>query len=466
MNENLTGRSAGRISRFQLTFLIFAAVCLVYAVSPQGRPSFSDLTKGAEISRVAMTLAQEGSFAHPFHPLPTGPTAHTAPAYVFLYAAVAKIFGIGWMGARVLWALNIGFLALQLALLPLLSEQLGLGTLPGVIAALLGATVQPYRVLVEFESLFTGALLVLLCVMTVRYFKAPGDPRQSLLFGVLWGVAILTNPECVLLLFVWAHIAAMEDEPAVLARARQAMVVVIAGAALACLPWFVRNYEQFHAVFFVRDNFGIELFTSNNDCAHPTTLENFTSGCHEMTHPNANAALALQVIELGEVRFNHEMMRRAVGWISSNPGAFTWLTARRFARFWFPYLGSYRYGIPMGILTLLSFVGLLWMYRENRAAALLLGATLAVYPLLHYIVQFEARYRYPIFWATLLPAGYAIAKIFRRPREKTLAKVAARKEHSEMSLVQAGAPSVLSRKALTYERRPSASEFLDPQWKN
>ena len=431
----IAGSGSAGLSTRRLTVLLFFGIGLLYAVSPQGRPSFSDMTKGAEISRVAVTLAQEGSFAHPFYPLPTGPTAHTAPAYVFLYAAVAKLFGIGWMGARVLWALNIGFLALQLALLPLLSQRLGLGAFPGVIAALLGAVVQPYRVLVEFESLFTGALLVVLCVMTVRYFKAPGDWRHSLLFGVLWGVAILTNPECVVLLFVWAHVAAMDDPPAVLAHARRAMVVVLAGAALACLPWFVRNYEQFHSVFFIRDNFGIELFTSNNACAHPTTLENFTSGCHEMTHPNANAALALQVIELGEVRFNHEMARRAISWISSNPGAFAWLTARRVVRFWFPYLGSYRYGIPMGILTLLSFAGLLWMYRENRAAALLLGATLAVYPLLHYIVQFEARYRYPIFWATLLPAAYAIAKILHWPREKTLAQVAARKEDPEMSLV-------------------------------
>ena len=435
MNENPSTRAAGRISRFQLTILIFAAVCLVYALSPQGRPSFSDLTKGAEITRISVTLAQEGSFAHPFYPLPTGPTAHAAPAYVFLYAGIAKIFGIGWLGARVLWALNIGFLGLQLALLPLLSERLGLGVLPGVIAALLAAVVQPYRVFVEFESLFTGAMLVVLCVMTVRYFKAPGDWRRSLLLGVLWGIGILTNPECVLLLFVWAHIAAMDDSPVVLASARRAMVVVLAGAALACLPWFVRNYEQFHSIFFIRDNFGIELFTSNNSCAHPTTLENFTSGCHELTHPNANAALSLEVIELGEVRFNHEMMRRAIAWISQNPGAFAWLTVRRFVRFWFPYLGSYRYGVPMGILTVFSFVGLAWMYRENRAAALLLGATLAVFPLLHYIVQFEARYRYPIFWATLLPAAYAIAKIVRWPHEKTLAKVAACKEDPEMSLV-------------------------------
>jgi hypothetical protein len=432
MNQSPAGRIGGRLSLRWLTAFIFVASYLIYAISPQGWPLHSDLIAGAEISHVALSVVQEGSFAHPFHSLPTGPTAHTAPAYVLLYALVAKVFGIGRTGASVLWALNVGFLALQLALLPMLSDRLGLGAVPGAIAAALGVIVQPYRVLVEWESLFTGALLVILCVMTLSYFKMPGDWRRSLLLGLLWGVAILANPECVLLLLVWAHIAAMENSPEMLSRARRAMVVVVAGVALACLPWFIRNFEQFHSVFFVRDNFGLELFTSNNSCARPTMLENLLSGCHVLTHPNGNPYIAAEVAEKGEIRFNQEMLHRALSWISSNPRAFAWLTARRFLRFWFPYLGSFRYSIPMGILTILSLAGLAWMYREHRRAALLLASTLLVYPLVHYLVQFEARYRYPIFWATLLPAAYAIVKIIRWPRKASLAKEAVGEEQHEM----------------------------------
>jgi hypothetical protein len=402
----------------RLALLIFAASFAIYAVSPQGKSRFSDLEKGAEISRVALSVARDGSFANPFFPLPTGYTAHAAPVYVLLYALVAKMFGIGWMGSRVLWALNVGFLALQLALMPVLSERLGLGVAPGIVAAALGAIVQPYRVLPEWESLFTGALLIALCVMTLRYFKMPGDWRRSLLFGLLWGVAILANPESVLLMFAWPHIAAMENSREMLSRARRAMVWVVAGAAIACLPWFIRNYQQFHSVFFVRDNLGIELYASNNPCARTTTLENVESGCHAATHPNANADLDVEVIQKGEVPFNREMQHRALAWIALNTRAFATLTARRFARFWFPYLGSFRYAIPMGLLTVLSVLGLFWMYREHRNAALLFAATLAVYPLIHYLVQFEARYRYPIFWATLIPAAYALNRIFRMRRNE------------------------------------------------
>jgi hypothetical protein len=424
-----------RLTVGRLALLIFAASFAIYAASPQGRPRFSDLEKGAEISRVALSVARDGSFANPFFPLPTGYTAHAAPVYVLLYALVAKMFGIGWMGSRVLWALNVGFLALQLALMPVLSERLGLGVAPGIVAAALGAIVQPYRVLPEWESLFTGALLMALCVMTLRYFKMPGDWRRSLLFGLLWGVAILANPESVLLLFAWPHIAAIGNSREMLSRARRAMVWVVAGAAIACLPWFIRNYQQFHSVFFVRDNLGIELYASNNPCARPTTLENVVSGCHAATHPNANADLDVEVIQKGEVPFNREMLHRALAWIASNPRAFAVLTARRFARFWFPYLGSFRYAIPMGLLTMLSGLGLFWMYRDHRSAALLFASTLAMYPLIHYVVQFEARYRYPIFWATLIPAASALFKMVPSPRNNAIDKPSpARAENELMSV--------------------------------
>jgi hypothetical protein len=419
------------LSTAHLAIIIFGLSFLIYAFSPQGRPAYSDLSRGAEITRVALSVAQEGSFSHPFYSLPTGPTAHTAPAYVLLYALVAKVFGIGGTGARVLWILNVGFLALQLALLPILSDRLGLGVMSGAIAAAFGAVVQPYRVLVEWESIFMGAFLVVLCVLTWSYFRAPGDWQRSVLVGFLWGGAILTNPGCVLLLFVWSQIAAGENSPELSSRART-MAVVVAGAAFACLPWFIRNYQQFYTVFFVRDNFGLELYVSNNPCAQPTVLENVLSGCHDKTHPNPNPAIAGEIIDKGEIRFNQERLHQAMIWIESNPQSFASLTARRFLRFWFPYLGSLRYAIPTGILTIISFAGLAILFRNNPRAAWMLASTLLLYPLVHYFVQFEARYRYPIFWATLLPAAYAVCETARWLRKAPQPTVSAAKEQNEL----------------------------------
>ena len=394
-----------------VAIVIFSLSFMIYAFSPQGNLSVYELTQPGEVARVSVSVAQRGTFGDPYSSLPTGFTAHVAPAYVFLYAAVAKLSGVGRAGAIALWSLNVGFLALQFALLPVLSEQLGLGILPGIWAAVFGVLVQPYRVLPVWESLFTGALLVVLCALTLPHFKSPRDWQHSVLLGFLWGITILANPQSVLLLFAWPLAACIENSPEQLARARRAMLVVAAGAALACLPWFIRNYQRFHSVFFVRDNFGLELSTSNNPCAQPTLIENINSGCHSKTHPNPNPYIAGEVIDKGEIRFNQERLHQALNWISSNPRAFASLTGRRFLKFWFPYLGSLRYAIPTGILTILSFAGLAMLFRRssqnNRRAAWMLASTLLLYPLVHYVVQFEARYRYPIFWATFLPAAYA-----------------------------------------------------------
>jgi len=420
------------LSATHLAIIIFSLSFVTYAFSPQGSPTTNGLLQAGEVARVSISVAQRGIFGDPFSSLPTGFTAHVAPAYVLLYAAVAKLFGVGRAGAIALWSLNVGFLALQLALLPVLSDRLGLGVLPGICAAVFGVVVQPYRVLPGWESLFTGALMLVLCVLTLSYFKSPRDWQHSALLGFLWGVAILANPQCVLLLFAWPLAASIENSPEQWERARRAMLVVVAGAALACLPWFIRNYQRFHAVFFVRDNFGLELSTSNNPCARPTLLENLNSRCHFKTHPNPNPVIAGEVIDKGEIQFNREQLRQALAWISSNPRAFASLTGRRFLKFWFPYLGSLRYAIPTGILTILSFAGLAILFRKNPRAASMLASTLLLYPLVHYFVQFEGRYRYPIFWATFLPAAYAVCETARWLRKAPQPTVSAAKEQNEL----------------------------------
>lgn len=411
--SQLSWRQLGlNLSPRLLAVLLFVACALIYGVSPQGNPQ-ADLLQWGEITRTALNLAQRGTFADPFQAMPTGPTAHTAPAYVLLFAAVAKLFGTGRAGATVLWALNIGFLGLQLALLPILSECLGLGVLPGVLAAVLAVVIQPYRILIQWESIFTGALLVVLCILTVECFRVPRDWRHSALLGFVWGIAILTNPQCVLLLLVWPYIAADGNSGARWRKTSRVLLVVLGGAAVTCVPWFVRNYQRFDAIFFIRDNFGVELFTSNNSCAGPTTSANIASGCHMQTHPNPNPEIAGEIIDKGEVQFNRDRLRQALAWIASNPRSFACLTAQRFVRYWFPYLGGYRYAIPTGIATALSLVGLALMFRSQRSAFWMLSSTLLVYPLVHYIVQFEARYRYPIFWVTFVPAAYAILEMIR-----------------------------------------------------
>src|ERR1700680_1530073 len=119
------GRVGRSLSTAHLAIVIFGLSFLIYAFSPQGSPTTDDLVQAGEVARVAVSVAQRGTFADPYSSFPTGFTAHVAPAYVLFYAAVAKLFGVGRAGAITLWSLNVGFLALQFALLPVLSNRLG-----------------------------------------------------------------------------------------------------------------------------------------------------------------------------------------------------------------------------------------------------------------------------------------------------------------------------------------------------
>jgi len=420
------------MSLLHTSIIVFALSFLIYAFSPQGAPLVWDFPHGGEMVRIARTLAATGAYANPYSSAPTGLSAHAAPGYVFFYAAILKLLGGGFAGQETIWAFNLGFLALQLALLPALAEELGLGLSTGIVAAAFGAILQPYRILPEWESMVTGLLLVGLCLLTAKHFARPGRWLHSALLGMLWGVAILTNPVCVVLLFVWPHIAARENLPERPSAARRAMGVAFAGAALVCAPWFVRNYVQFHSFFFVRDNLGLELSVSNNPCAKPTLLENLISGCHGATHPNPNPVIAAEVRTKGEIEFNRERMHQALVWIEANPRAFARLTAERVRKWWFPTLQYQRYGYPMDALTIISIFGLWMMFRERRRAALLFVSTLLLYPLIHYLVQFEARYRYPIFWATLLPAAYVLVQAFKRIRSSRATSQIVSEERSEL----------------------------------
>src|SRR6202158_2804032 len=119
------------LSATHLAIVIFGLSFVIYAFSPQGSPTTYDLVQAGEVARGSISVAQRGPFGDPYSSLPTGFTAHVAPAYVFLYATVAKLFGVGRAGAITLWSLNVGFLALQFALLPILSDRLRTRGVPG-----------------------------------------------------------------------------------------------------------------------------------------------------------------------------------------------------------------------------------------------------------------------------------------------------------------------------------------------
>ena len=68
-------------------------------------------------------------------------------------------------------------------------------------------------------------------------------------------------------------------------------------------------------------------------------------------------------------------------------------------------------GIMMSTVTTLSLLGVLWIGSDGFW---ILIAALLPYSLIYYIAQFEQRYRYPVFWISLLLASIGIDLFLKR----------------------------------------------------
>jgi hypothetical protein len=62
----------------------------------------------------------------------------------------------------------------------------------------------------------------------------------------------------------------------------------------------------------------------------------------------------------------------------------------------------------MWAVTLLSIPGMVLLLRRRETVTSLIFCVWLIYPLLYYVVISCDRYRYPILWTSLLPAGYAL----------------------------------------------------------
>jgi hypothetical protein len=119
------------------------------------------------------------------------------------------------------------------------------------------------------------------------------------------------------------------------------------------------------------------------------------------------------VLALGEPEYDRRKRIEAVEWIRSQPGRFRQLTIQRILEFWFPVPVGLRYPTyGIWLVTILSLPGLFLMAKRKEPATLLIAAIWFIFPLMYYVMYSSDRYRYPILWTSLLPAGYLLGRIF------------------------------------------------------
>ena len=356
--------------------------------------------------RIAISLGLKGSFANPYA-IPTGPTAHTPPLYPALIAPLYAVWGDTQRADLARIGLNVLAASAEYALLPQVASALGLGPWPGLLAGLGGALI-PLHLWPEssgdFENTWVALFLEAATILFARFLRAPRlDAKHAALWGAFWGAGFLLSPNALPVLAGWGAIGVWKLRPGPKAIGRW-LAVFTAAALLTLAPWLIRNYLQLGGWFFVRDNFGLELFVSNRDGASPHVTDNFQSDWWSTAHPYASVAAAHEVRRMGELAFEEQKLRQAMSWIRSNPRAFARMTAARVWTFWFPWPPRFRWAFWTA--TVVSFAGWILLYRRHRLAAAVLGAVMAGYSAIYYVIQNTLRYQHPLWWIQVLLIGW------------------------------------------------------------
>ncbi len=374
-----------------------------------------------EAVMVARSIARGGGFANPYA-TPTGATAHVAPAYTYLLAAILHWIPWGPQFRLVTLALGILGSSVAWALLPWCAQVLALERRTGILAGLYGA-IDPLRRGVEldgaWEASFAAVALIGAIALTFRWRQRFYQPRVALGVGCAWGLALLLQPAFLMTFVAVLAVLVVETGRAAIASvawALAAMLVVIA-------PWLVRNDVALGGPIFLRSNFGLELDLSNNDRAAPDIGDNLHRNLGS-THPDVNLDEARKMAAEGERIYYGERMRRALAWITGHRARFGQLTAWRFADYWVPMRRNLWLRGMEAIATLAAFAGLWLMFRDRRPATPYVAAIWIAEPLVYYLVQADERYRYPMEWTVALCAAYFVLRVTGR---STTVKVAAGK---------------------------------------
>jgi hypothetical protein len=375
--------------------------------------------KNLEVTAVATSLANGHGFSNPFAAYPTGLTAHVAPIYPYLIAGILKLFGTG-TGDLIKQVLSCAISASIYSFLPAIAVLAGFSRRLGILAGLIGSMSLvsiEVEVIGRWEGHLSALLFIAVIALWLRHFRSgsPLSARQAVLPGVLWGTLFLTSPAFIIVLAPLTLIFFFR-------RWRQKQVLAYFAAlaitsGLVVTPWTIRNYRTFGAVFWIRDNAGLEFYVSNTPRSTVTLAENVRAVFHQL-HPNMSVAAAQEVARVGEVEFNREYMARFKQQVRSDPGRFLKLTVARALWMWFPVT---RHPIRDNVLLrdmlscaigLLAALGLFLLPRKSDTGPLTLITSLFSYQFLYWFVQASTRYRFPLAWIFCLLCAYALMRLF------------------------------------------------------
>jgi len=244
-----------------------------------------------------------------------------------------------------------------------------------------------------WETSLAALLLAVIFWLTLTMVEKDGM-QPWLMFGLLWGIAGLTNTALLSFLPVsglwsWYHRAKLGK------RSLGGVVLATIIFAACITPWLIRNYRTFGQLVFIRSNFGAELRLGNGPGADGTWMD--------YLHPTKNAAEMRRYRQLGELDYVAERKREALDYIRADYTRFAGLSSRRFIYYWGglpkpsenPAFEVLRNSLFLAS-SVLAFWGLGRALRTHKPDVWLFVWLLLSYPLVYYFVFPHPRYRHPI----------------------------------------------------------------------
>lgn len=359
------------------------------------KPYDYDFSFGWEMGRIGRAIANGRGFADPFDSQ-TGPTAWECPLYPHLVACVFRLTGVyTHASAIILLAINSVFSALTCVPIFLIarrcfSEKVAVWT--GWTWALL-PSVMYWSTRWVWETSLAALLLALIVWLTLKLEDLHGT-MPWIGFGVLWGIAALTNLSLLSFLPVsglWAwYRRGKRGKPSI---AGVVLASIFFAATVA--PWVIRNYETFGRFIFIRSNFGAELRLGNGPGADGTWMS--------WVHPSQNIVEFRRYQQLGEIAYVATRKREAINFIRADYGRFLWLSVKRFIYYWgglprsseIPALAPFKNSVFLAS-SVLAFWGLGRALRKRQPGAWLFLWLILTYPAIYYFVFPHPRYRHPI----------------------------------------------------------------------
>ncbi len=393
-------------------FLMLFALGLAPGFYQLSHPAGLSLGPGNEMAMEARNLVENGVIGNSFRSMNTGPTATNPPLYPLFLALYTFLFQKPVMIVAAVLITDIIVNALAAALLPALSAALWGTPAPGIAGGVLAIAAS--QLIPSWDANYTQLGLIGFCLLTLHLARAREySVWHGTLTGVALGILFLLSQVVLLVALPWMAYLFWGRHTRPPAMLRFILPLLLA-ALLVNLPWLLRNYGIW-GEFVTRTNFGMTLYTSNNDCAEPSVYQELASGCYQATHPESSVAEAGLLKNLGEPAYDRLKRAAAMTWIRSHSSRFLQLTLARMIQFWFPVPNSPRYAAyVIWIITLLSLPGFYILLQRRAPAVVFLGTILLIYPLPYYVVVSAVRYRVPVLWLSSLTAGYFLTAIAPR----------------------------------------------------